>query len=69
MNPIQTLIMDWQSRRWRHQFAQSQARNCSDADVRWFASGNGVLTDLARREMALEARRRGLQPLPFRPHA
>ena len=63
MNPIRTLLMDWQSRRWRHQFHQAQARNCSDADLRWYASGGGLISDQARRAMAIEARRRNIQPL------
>lgn len=56
----QDLLMRWQRYLRHHSFYAAQARACSDADLRYYASGNGLLSDDARRHMRREAKRRRL---------
>ena len=55
---VQSLLLDWQTYRHRQAFYAAQARAASDADLRYFTSGSGLLSDAARRHMRREAKRR-----------
>lgn len=61
---IRTALWRWEKRRWHVQFCRAQARAASDAELRWYASGHGLVCPVGRAAFRREARHRRIATQP-----